>query len=40
LAQEGDFEGANQIRGELGLRTSNGEKVGANYRKGQGRYRE
>ncbi|TSA57694.1 hypothetical protein D4R42_01120 [bacterium] len=40
LAQEGDFEGANQIRGELGLRTSNGEKVGANHGKGQGRYRE
>ena len=40
LAQEGDFEAADQIRGELGLRTSNSEKVGANYGKGQGRYRE
>jgi hypothetical protein len=40
LAQEGDFEGANQIRAELGLRTPNGERLGANYGKGQGRYQE
>lgn len=40
LAQEGDFEGANQIRAELGLRIPNGERVGANYGKGQGRHQE
>jgi len=48
LAQEGDFEGANQIRAELGLRIPNGERPGIpngerpgdNHGKGQGRYRE
>ena len=39
LAQEGDFEGANQIRTELGLRIPNGERPGDNHGKGQGRYR-
>lgn len=36
LANEGDLEGADEIRKELGLRTCNGEKVGAGYGKGQG----
>ena len=36
LAHEGDLEGADAIREELGLRTRNGEKVGAGYGKGQG----
>ena len=36
LAHEGDLEGANQIRKELGLRISNGEKVGAGYGREQG----
>ena len=34
LGQAGDIEGADAIRKELGLRTSNGEKIGAGY-KGQ-----
>ena len=32
LGQAGDITGANAIRAELGLRTSNGEKMGARYR--------
>ena len=39
LAQEGNLEGANQIRAELGLRIPNGERPGDNHGKGQGRYR-
>lgn len=34
LAEEGNYEEADQIREELGLRTKNGEKAGAGYRKG------
>lgn len=37
LAKAGDIAGADIIRQELGLRTSNGEKVGAGYGEGQGR---
>lgn len=37
LGQTGDIAGADAIRQELGLRTSNGEKVGAGYGEGQGR---
>ncbi len=37
LAHEGDLEGADAIRQELGIRTSNGEKVGAGYGEKQGR---
>jgi len=36
LGQAGDKEGANEIRSTLGLRTSDGERVGAGYGKGQG----
>jgi len=36
LARAGDLEGADAIREELGIRTSNGEKVGAGYGAGQG----
>ena len=36
LAHEGDLEGADAIRKELGLRTRNGEKVGAGYGERQG----
>jgi len=36
LAHAGDLEGADAIREELGIRTSNGEKVGAGYDAGQG----
>jgi hypothetical protein len=36
LAQAGDVEGADTIRQELGLRTSDGERMGAGYRGGQG----
>ena len=36
LGQVGDIAGADAIRAELGLRTSNGEKVGASYRGGNG----
>jgi len=37
LAHSGDLEGADAIRQELGIRTSNGEKVGAGYGKRQNR---
>jgi len=39
LAHDGDLEGADKIRKELGLRTRNGEKVGAGYgeKRGHGR---
>lgn len=37
LAHEGDLEGADEIRKELGLRTRDGEKVGAGH-KGQGKF--
>lgn len=40
LGQAGDIAGADKIRGELGLRTSNGEEVGAGYAGGQGRMHE
>jgi len=36
LGTAGDVAGADVIRKELGLRTSNGERVGAGYGKGQG----
>ncbi len=36
LAKEGKYDEADQIRKELGLRTRNGEKVGAGYGKGRG----
>ena len=36
LALAGDLEGADAIRKELGIRASNGEKVGAGYGAGQG----
>ena len=36
LSETGDVAGADAIRGELGLRTSNGEKVGAGYGGKQG----
>jgi len=36
LAEEGDYDGADAIRQELGLRTRNGEKVGAGYKQGNG----
>ncbi|MCK5123442.1 MAG: hypothetical protein KAQ87_04860 [Candidatus Pacebacteria bacterium] len=39
LAHNGDLEGADDIRKELGLRTRNGEKVGAGYGEKQGRGR-
>ena len=39
LGKAGDIAGADAIRQELGLRTSNGEKVGAGYGKGQGKNR-
>lgn len=35
LAHEGDLEGADEIRKELGLRTRGGEKIGAGYGKNQ-----
>lgn len=34
LAEQGKYEEANQIRQELGLRTNNGQKVGAGFGKG------
>ncbi|MEA1963272.1 MAG: hypothetical protein U9M94_03500 [Patescibacteria group bacterium] len=37
LGQAGDIAGADAIRQELGIRTSNGEKAGAGYGKGQGK---
>jgi len=36
LAEEGNYDAADAIRQELGLRTRNGEKVGAGYRQGGG----
>ena len=36
LAEEGNYDAADAIRQELGLRTRNGEKVGAGYKKGNG----
>ncbi|MCK5459765.1 hypothetical protein KAI52_01480 [Candidatus Parcubacteria bacterium] len=39
LGRAGDIAGADAIRQELGLRTSNGEKVGAKYGNGQGKNR-
>jgi len=36
LAEEGNYDAADAIRQELGLRTRNGEKVGAGYRQGTG----
>ena len=39
LGEAGDVAGADAIRQELGIRTSNGEKVGAKYGEGQGRNR-
>ena len=36
LAEEGNYDGADAIRQELGLRTKNGEKVGAGYMQGNG----
>ena len=36
LGEAGDVAGADTIRGELGLRTSNGEKVGSGYGGKQG----
>ena len=36
LGEAGDIAGADAIRGELGLRTSNGEKVGSGYGGKQG----
>jgi len=36
LGQAGDTARADEIRQKLGIRTSNGEKVGAGYGKGQG----
>ena len=37
LGEAGDIAGADAIRQELGIRTSNGEKVGAGYGERQGR---
>lgn len=39
LGEAGDVAGADAIRQELGIRTSNGEKVGARYGEGQGKNR-
>jgi len=39
LAEEGRHEEANTIRQELGLRTNNGERVGAGFSKGMGQGR-
>jgi hypothetical protein len=36
LAEEGNYEGADEIRKELGLRTRDGERMGAGYGKGNG----
>jgi len=36
LADAGDYDDADAIRQELGLRTKNGEKVGAGFRRGMG----
>ncbi len=36
LAEEGDYDGADAIRQELGLRTRNGEKVRAGFGQGKG----
>ncbi len=36
LGQEGDAEGANAIRAELGLRSSNGERMGMEYKGANG----
>ncbi len=35
LAEEGDLDGADKIREELGLRTRDGKKIGAGHGKGQ-----
>ena len=35
LAEEGNYDAADAIRQELGLRTRNGEKVGASYMQGE-----
>lgn len=40
LAEEGKYAEADAIRKELGLRTSDGQKTGAGYGKGQGRNRQ
>ena len=37
LGKAGDVAGADAVRQELGIRTSNGEKAGAGYGKGQGK---
>lgn len=37
LAEQGDYDGADKIRGELGLRTRNGEPTGAGYGQGRGK---
>ncbi|MEA1937234.1 MAG: hypothetical protein U9N04_03925 [Patescibacteria group bacterium] len=37
LGEAGDIAGADEIRGDLGIRTSNGEKVGAGYGGRQGK---
>jgi len=39
LAEEGNFDAADTIRQELGLRTRDGEKVGAGYKQGNGQGR-
>jgi len=39
LGQDGDVVGADTIRQELGIKTSNGKKVGAGYGEKQGRNR-
>ena len=36
LAEQGDLDGADQIRKELNLRTRNGEALGQGYGRGQG----
>jgi len=36
LAQDGNYDAANEIRTELGLRTSNGERMGAGHKGGSG----
>ena len=36
LTEEGKYEEADQIRQELGLRTKNGDQVGAGYKRGSG----
>jgi len=39
LAEEGNYDAADAIRQELGLRTRDGEKVGAGYKQGNGQDR-